>query len=78
MGGAGMTPLERRAAFRYAAALQNITMATAARRLGVSYNHLMLVLTNQRDGSNRLKKGVAAFVGRRVEDVFGEDPAPAA
>jgi hypothetical protein len=39
-----MTPLERKAAFRAVATLQEVTMNNAARRLGVSYNHLMFVL----------------------------------
>jgi hypothetical protein len=65
-----MTPLQRKAAFRAAATLSEVSMAVAARRLGVSYNHLMLVLAGTREGSIELKNRVAEFVGHNVTDVF--------
>jgi hypothetical protein len=65
-----MTPLQRKAAFRSAATLQQVSMATAARRLGVSYNHLMLVLAGTREGSLELKQRVATFIGHKAADVF--------
>jgi transcriptional regulator with XRE-family HTH domain len=65
-----MTPLQRKAAFRSAATLAQVSMATAARRLGVSYNHLMLVLAGTREGSLELKHRIATFIGRPPADVF--------
>ena len=66
-----MTPLERKAAFRAAATLRQITMVEAAAELGVSYNHLTLVISGERVGSARLEEGIAAFVGRPVAEMFG-------
>jgi transcriptional regulator with XRE-family HTH domain len=65
-----MTHLQRKAAFRSAATLAQVSMATAARRLGVSYNHLMLVLAGTREGSLELKHRIATFIGRPPADVF--------
>jgi transcriptional regulator with XRE-family HTH domain len=65
-----MTPLQRKAALRSAATLEEISMATAARRLGVSYNHLMLVLAGTREGSLVLKHRIATFVGRAPAEMF--------
>jgi plasmid maintenance system antidote protein VapI len=65
-----MTPLQRKAAFRSAATLSEVSMSTAARRLGVSYNHLMLVLAGTREGSVELKTRVAEFVGRQPAEMF--------
>ena len=65
-----MTPLERRAAMRSAATLRQITMNQAARELGVSYNHLTLVLLGNRQGSVRLEEAIAAFFGRLRHEVF--------
>jgi hypothetical protein len=75
-----MTPLERKAAFRAAATLQEVTMNAAARRLGVSYNHLMLVLAGPeghkegREGSADLQARIAAFLGCSVDEVFPVHP----
>jgi transcriptional regulator with XRE-family HTH domain len=66
-----MTPLERKAAFRAAVTLRQITMAEAAAELGVSYNHLTLVINGDRLGSARLEDGIARVVGRPVGEVFG-------
>lgn len=66
-----MTPLERKAAFKAAVTLAQVTMAEAAQQLGVSYNHLALVLNGERVGSARMEQGVADFLGRSVSDVFG-------
>lgn len=66
-----MTPLERKAAFRAAVTLQQVTMAEAAAELGVSYNHLTLVINGDRVGSERLEEGIARAIGRPVADVFG-------
>lgn len=67
-----MTPLERKAAFRAAVTLARVTMAQAAQQLGVSYNHLALVLNGERIGSARVEQGIADFLGRSVADVFGQ------
>lgn len=66
-----MTPLERKAAFRAAVTLRQITMAEAAAELGVSYNHLTLVINGERVGSARLEDEVSAFIHRSVAEVFG-------
>ena len=66
-----MTPLERKAAFRAAVTLRQITMAEAAAELGISYNHLTLVINGERVGSERLEEGIARTVGRPVTEVFG-------
>jgi len=75
-----MTPLERKAAFRAVATLREITMNSAARSLGVSYNHLMLVLAGPeghpegRLGSAALNSRIAKFLGRPVDEVFPASP----
>jgi len=75
-----MTPLERKAAFRAVATLQRLTMSNAARRLGVSYNHLMLVLAGPeghkegREGSAALRERIAQFLGHPVDEVFSPRP----
>ena len=66
-----MTPLERKAAFRAAVTLRQVTMAEAAARLGISYNHLTLVIKGERVGSVGLEQGIAAMIERPVTDVFG-------
>lgn len=66
-----MTPLQRKAAFRAAVTLRQITMAEAAAQLGISYNHLTLVINGERVGSARLEGGIAVMIGRPVSDVFG-------
>jgi DNA-binding XRE family transcriptional regulator len=68
-----MTPLERKARFRAAATMQEVTMSNAARQLGVSYNHLMLVLNGDRRGSAGLKSRIAAFLGCSIPEVFEQE-----
>lgn len=68
-----MSPLERKAAFRAAATLKEVTMANAARRLGVSYNHLMLVLNGDRKASSGLKSRIADFLGCAAPEVFEQE-----
>ena len=65
-----MTPLQRKAAFKAACTLQETTAAASARRLGVSYNHLMLVLAGEREGGVPLQRRIALFLGRPVTEVF--------
>jgi len=67
-----MTGLERKALFKAAVTLRELTMAQAAEELGVSYNHLILVLRGDRVGSARLERQIAHFVGRPVRDLFGK------
>jgi transcriptional regulator with XRE-family HTH domain len=69
-----MTPLERKAALRAAVTLRELTMAEAAAELGVSYNHLTLVIGGERIGSARLEEAIAAMIGRPVAEVFGRTP----
>jgi transcriptional regulator with XRE-family HTH domain len=73
-----MTPLERKAAFRAAVTLRQVTMVEAAAELGVSYNHLTLVINGERVASVRLEQEIAAFLGRSVTEVFGKTPRHAA
>jgi len=69
-----MTPLERKAAFRAAVTLRQITMAEAAAEMGVSYNHLTLVINGERVGSARLEEEISRMVNRSVAEVFGRTP----
>ena len=71
MSTTGMAPLERKAAFKAAATLNQVTAAEAARSLKISYNHLMLVLNGDRIGSQRLRSAIAAFLGHTDVEVFG-------
>lgn len=69
-----MTPLERKAAFRAAVTLRQITMAEAAAEMGVSYNHLTLVINGERVGSARLEEAIARALNHSVTEVFGRTP----
>ena len=69
-----MTPLERKAAFRAAVTLRQVTMAEAAAELGISYNHLTLVINGERVGSARVEEAIASMIGRPVTEVFGRTP----
>jgi lambda repressor-like predicted transcriptional regulator len=66
-----MSYLERKAALKAAVTLKDITSATAARRMGVSYNHLMLVLKGDRHGSDRLRAAIAGMIGKPEQEIFG-------
>jgi transcriptional regulator with XRE-family HTH domain len=63
---------QRRAAFKEAAMSRKLSQNRAARDLGVSYNHLMLVFRGRRQGSQRLRAKVAEFLGRSEPEVFGD------
>jgi transcriptional regulator with XRE-family HTH domain len=65
-----MTGLERKALFRAAVTLNELTMAEAAAQFGVSYNHLILVLRGDRVGSAQLERRIAEFVGKPVRELF--------
>jgi len=65
-----MSPLERRAAFKAAIVLRQTTVTQATQELGVSYNHLALVLKGERKGSQQLESRIAAFIGCSREEVF--------
>jgi transcriptional regulator with XRE-family HTH domain len=69
-----MSPLKRRAAFKHSVALARITACDAARKLRVSYNHLMLVLNGDRFGSARVRAAIAEFLGAPESQVFGNKP----
>jgi hypothetical protein len=73
-----MTPSGRKAVFKAAAALKEVTMRDAARSLGSSYDEIVRALLDhrntgidKRNGGIALKKRIAKFVGFPVEDVFG-------
>ncbi len=66
-----MTPLERKAAFKATVTMLETTGAKAVKQLGVSYNHLSLVLQGKRVGSKRLRMAFAKFIDRPERDVFG-------
>lgn len=68
------TALERKALFKAAVTLRELTMAEAAAMLGVSYNHLTLVLRGERKGSARLIRDIAEFVGKDPRTLFDEGP----
>jgi len=68
------TALERKALFKAAVTLRELTMAEAAAQLGISYNHLTLVLRGDRKGSARLLRDIAEFVGKDVRDLFDGRP----
>lgn len=74
-----MTPLERKAAFKYEATLREKTLDGAAKEFcGVTWFHLSQGLAEERDLSADLRQKFAAFIGRSVEDVFGGQPLAAA
>jgi hypothetical protein len=52
--------MSRRRSFAAAVAVLDLTLGQAAEHLGVSYNHLMLVLDGVRTGSARLETGIRA------------------
>ena len=65
-----MTPLERLAAVKASAVLQETTMTAAAKACGVSYNHFWLVIRGERVGSRVLEEKIASFIGLPVDEVF--------
>lgn len=67
-----LTPLQRKALFKAAVVLHQITVAEAAAQFGVSYNHLTLVLAGERRASLRLQDAIAAFVDRPREKLFAD------
>jgi len=70
-----MTPLERRAAFKAAVTLAQTTSGEVARKMGVSYNHMTLVLKGERHGSAQLEQAIATFLRRPRKEVFpGNEP----
>jgi transcriptional regulator with XRE-family HTH domain len=71
-----MTPLERRAAFKAAVTLTQTTSGEVARKMGVSYNHLTLVLKGERQGSAQLEQTIAVFLGLPRETVFSGNTPP--
>ncbi len=70
LGPGPLTPLQLRAAFRAALVLKNLTVRTVAHRMGVSHQHLTLVLAGQRVGSRRLETHIAEFIGLNAADIF--------
>jgi hypothetical protein len=65
-----MTPLERLAALKAAAVLQQTTLTTFAASCKVSYNHFSLVVKGARIGSSEVEQRIAALIGEPVARVF--------
>jgi DNA-binding XRE family transcriptional regulator len=65
-------PLQRRAAFKAAVVLHETTVRKAAQKLGVSHQHLALVIDGERHASIDLQNAIAKFVGLRRREVFPE------
>jgi len=65
-----MTPLQRKAALKSAVTLKQMTLGEAARYLGVSYNHLMLVLAGERAPSVGLKERLADLLDVPAAELF--------
>ena len=61
-----MTP--RRIEFRVAVLRSGQTMYGIAASLGVSYNHLILVLDDKRKGSAKLEDGILLILSKRAND----------
>lgn len=58
------TPIERKAAFVATCTLKGLTKSPIAKPMfGVSWQHLNLVLLDEREGSAELKGKIADFVG---------------
>ena len=70
VGPGPLTPLQLRAAFRAQLVLKNTTVRAAAQRLGVSHQHLTLVLAGQRVASKRLEDRIADFLGLDPAVIF--------
>jgi hypothetical protein len=69
-----MTPVERKAAFRNAADLNQKTLSGAAYEVcGVTWEHLGTGIADKRPLSADVKAKFAAYIGRSVEDVFGSE-----
>lgn len=67
-----LTDIERLAEFKKAIALAQTTTLLSAKTLGVSYNHLFLVLKGERLGSEALERRIAEFLSLPVAVVFGK------
>lgn len=74
-----MTSIERKAAFRAAAAMNGDGLhAAALRGCDVTWYHLSEGLENRRALSDDVKTKFAAYIGRDVADVFGSSADDAA
>lgn len=74
-----MTPIDRKAAFRTAAAQHGHGLHAAAfRACDVTWYHLSEGLENRRALSDEVKQKFAAYIGRPVSEVFGESADDAA
>lgn len=71
-----MTPLERKAAFKAAVTLRQMTQAEAAKEVfGVTWFHLVEGIAGRRSLRPELRKRFASFIGKTVEEVFGAQDA---
>lgn len=76
-----MSPLERKAAFLYAVTMNRTTLEAASREsIGVTWFHLAqgIKYPEYRGMSAEVKQKFAAYIGRTVEDVFGDSSAATA
>ena len=70
-----LSPLERKAAFAYAATMRGKTKTAAAKEdLGVTWTHLAGVLSGERYGSAELWQRFAEYVGKPVRQVRHTGP----
>lgn len=68
-----LSALERKSLVRSQKGLQ----ARIARKLKISENHVSLVLSGEREASDRVKKEIARRLKLPVEEVFPVEPASA-
>ena len=72
-----MTPLERKAALASVRTLKQHTAEQVAEILGISGEHLRLILIGERRPSERVAQAFADYIGRACEDVFEpREPSP--
>jgi hypothetical protein len=68
-----MTPLERKAAFKHQTTLDETTLEAAAKSVcGVTWLHLSEGIADRRPLSGEVQQKFAAYLGRSVDDVFGD------
>jgi hypothetical protein len=75
-----LSPLERHAAFAYAATMHRRRSKSAAAKedLGVTWTHLSAVLDEIRPGSDDLRARFAAYIEKPVEEVWSPKEAAGA
>lgn len=67
-----MSPLERKAAFQYAATMNRLTLEQAAQEAcGVTWFHLSQGIAGERSLGAETAAKFAAYIGRTADEVFG-------